>query len=390
MKKIIFVIFFIRAFNAQSQCDTVFSFPLLDKTAPSALTFDGTYFYTLGQSTPQIYKFDTTGQLRGTIPSPGTSLFKDGDLDFDGQNLWVVVEEDGIVYKLDTANGNVLAQFFLYSSKPGYKNNFGCAYDNGFIWSSQYTTDKSLVKIDAATGALIDSFGINRVMGPLKIIYNTLYGIEYKNCSNITLPSCIFQLDKFDKTTGTVTDSILWCIPKDGGFVYANNHLWGTSRGDVGIGRVYKFGTSPLCGMQSNIPRTTIDTTIQNGESLSVGIHTYDSTGIYRDTLAASNGCDSIITTNLTVLTGLKNLSLNSGIKIIPNPFTSSATIEILNSTFLPCDFIIYDILGQEKMRQKISNEKTEILRGNLKNALYFYQVKKNNQIISIGKLVME
>ncbi|HBX53787.1 MAG: hypothetical protein A2275_07285 [Bacteroidetes bacterium RIFOXYA12_FULL_35_11] len=37
------------------------------------------------------------------------------------------------------------------------------------------------------------------------------------------------------------------------------------------------------------------------GFSITVGTHTYNSTGIYTDILLASNGCDSTVTTNLTV-----------------------------------------------------------------------------------------
>lgn len=39
------------------------------------------------------------------------------------------------------------------------------------------------------------------------------------------------------------------------------------------------------------------------GESVTVGTHTYDSTGIYNDTLTAINGCDSTVTTNLIINT---------------------------------------------------------------------------------------
>ncbi|MFN4253788.1 MAG: gliding motility-associated C-terminal domain-containing protein, partial [Saprospiraceae bacterium] len=41
------------------------------------------------------------------------------------------------------------------------------------------------------------------------------------------------------------------------------------------------------------------------GQSVQVGAHTYAQTGIYRDTLAAANGCDSIVTTALEILSAL-------------------------------------------------------------------------------------
>ncbi len=45
----------------------------------------------------------------------------------------------------------------------------------------------------------------------------------------------------------------------------------------------------------------TIDTTICHDQTLSVGVHVYYFSGTYHDTLLAVGGCDSIITTHLTI-----------------------------------------------------------------------------------------
>ena len=42
--------------------------------------------------------------------------------------------------------------------------------------------------------------------------------------------------------------------------------------------------------------------TIYSGQNINVGSYSHNKTGIYNDTLVAANGCDSIVTTNLTVL----------------------------------------------------------------------------------------
>lgn len=56
--------------------------------------------------------------------------------------------------------------------------------------------------------------------------------------------------------------------------------------------------------------------------------------GIYYDTFAGSNGCDSIVITELTVLTGIATLSNSCHITVHPNPFQSGFTI----SYSLPAD----------------------------------------------------
>ncbi|MCB0596899.1 MAG: hypothetical protein KDD28_22635, partial [Phaeodactylibacter sp.] len=51
-----------------------------------------------------------------------------------------------------------------------------------------------------------------------------------------------------------------------------------------------------------NVPRTSLTENICEGETFPVGPSSYATTGIFVDTLGAANGCDSIVTLNLTVL----------------------------------------------------------------------------------------
>ncbi|WP_425422473.1 gliding motility-associated C-terminal domain-containing protein [Phaeodactylibacter xiamenensis] len=51
-----------------------------------------------------------------------------------------------------------------------------------------------------------------------------------------------------------------------------------------------------------NVPRTDLTESICDGETYTVGTSDYTTTGMYADTLQAANGCDSIITLDLTVL----------------------------------------------------------------------------------------
>ena len=66
----------------------------------------------------------------------------------------------------------------------------------------------------------------------------------------------------------------------------------------------------------------TVDTTITQGTSyiLPSG-NVVIASGIYRDTLSSINHCDSIIVTNLDVVSGISEFeTLNSEFRIIPNP----------------------------------------------------------------------
>jgi len=214
-------------------CDTIFSFTAFDDI-PAGLAFDGSYFYSTGDATNLIFKYDINGEFVESIPCPGSSA---GDLDFDGTYLWMVSEQDRTVYKMDKANGNVISSFLLPTGTLGDPNNYGCAYDNGYLWTTEYY-DGTLMRLNAATGALVDSFPINRMVLPIKIIHGNLYGIEFVDKTAMG-PT---QLIKFDKFTGSVTDSIPWCLPYPLGLSWAVNHLWGLSSGfGIGTRHIYEF-----------------------------------------------------------------------------------------------------------------------------------------------------
>ena len=56
----------------------------------------------------------------------------------------------------------------------------------------------------------------------------------------------------------------------------------------------------------------SVSYTICNGLSVTIGNNTYDSSGVYFDTLSAANGCDSIVTTSLTVLSTSASVIVNN------------------------------------------------------------------------------
>ena len=242
--------------SSLGDCDTIFSFITIDNK-PVGLTYDGNSLYSYGFFSDLIYRFSLDGQLLGSIPSP--SLYNGGgDLDFDGTFLWAVIEQDAKIYKIDPANGETIDSFTLPTSDSIDPNTFGCAYDNGYIWITEYI-DKTLMRIDAATGYVIDSFAINRRVLPIKIINDNLYGIEY---IDDTLTGRV-QLVIFDRETGSVIDSLPWCLSYPLGLCWAGNHLWGlSSHTTSGFGekRIYEFDSLI----------TSMDRTVPLGNSFSV------------------------------------------------------------------------------------------------------------------------
>lgn len=116
---------------------------------------------------------------------------------------------------------------------------------------------------------------------------------------------------------------------------------------------------------------------INSGSSVTVGNNTYTNTGNYIDTLIASNGCDSIVTTNLTVITLISEITDNLyQINVSPNPFTDML---VINGTVENKKIILFDELGRAVVIQKTSAEETKLETGNLIKGVYMLKYLERN-----------
>ena len=107
------------------------------------------------------------------------------------------------------------------------------------------------------------------------------------------------------------------------------------------------FHNTCVCDSSTN-SYTSITDTICNGLSIVVGNSIYDSTGVYSDTLLAFNGCDSIITTNLFVLSTsasniINNVTICDGDSVVvgSNVYYIAGTYTDILVNSAGCDSII-------------------------------------------------
>ena len=89
------------------------------------------------------------------------------------------------------------------------------------------------------------------------------------------------------------------------------------------------------------------------GASVTVGENTYDETGVYIDTLAAITGCDSIVTTNLTVYPVYDEeqeltICYGTSVTVGDNTYDASGTYEDVLETIHGCDSIVTTVLTVE------------------------------------------
>ena len=86
-----------------------------------------------------------------------------------------------------------------------------------------------------------------------------------------------------------------------------------------------------------------------------------------------------------------ENLSKEMRAELFPNPFSTFATIQIINAELRiqNVEFRIYDLLGREVHQQTLNSE-FETLNINLQSGIYFYKINSNKETIATGKLIAQ
>lgn len=152
------------------------------------------------------------------------------------------------------------------------------------------------------------------------------------------------------------------------------------------------FGQTTILTNDNNFTPCSVsisqNVTINQDDTLQVGNDFYTASGTYVDTLLASNGCDSIVTTNLTVLTRISELQIaDYKLQIVPNPFTNQTQISYSLATDAQIKIELYNMLGQKIKtiadEKQTVGERQYLLDFEKENSeIYFLKIKIDNTII--------
>ena len=114
------------------------------------------------------------------------------------------------------------------------------------------------------------------------------------------------------------------------------------------------------------------------------------------DTVPASMGYEPqgvpfMVVGSITV--GVQELNANNNVSVYPNPVTDKTFVNVnvaasKNAVFT---FTLFDMLGnQVKQISQVGKRLMEFNRGDMPNGIYFYEVKKDNQTLKLGKIVLQ
>ena len=174
-----------------------------------------------------------------------------------------------------------------------------------------------------------------------------------------------------------------------------NNHVYGktgtfrdtlTSK-TTGCDSIVTTHLTVLAPITVNNPQTICVT-----GSYTINNHVYNQQGTYTDTLISkSSGCDSIITTQLTVnlCTGIAPIDGLPTVKLYPNPSNGQFTLDCANISSGKVVITVYNIVGKEIYTSILHANQSIIDLTGQASGIYFVRVQ-NEQGFVTKRLIIE
>jgi hypothetical protein len=90
-------------------------------------------------------------------------------------------------------------------------------------------------------------------------------------------------------------------------------------------------------------------------------------------------------------ITGIKELTNPVSIRVFPNPFSNTATIE-LNAAIPLAEqqFELYDVTGRMVQSALVQGSSFELRREDLQAGMYFFRLLANGKFVASGKLIVQ
>ena len=349
--------------------------------------YDSTKLFPKGNRTTYIIKTDALGTLIKYISFPTASntehfLIKDLKTDSQG-NIYLLVSTDTNLYiGNDSILFNLLPNqtvFVLIKLDPNMN----------YLWS-QYAFQNN-----NSYGSWHGLMTITDSLVYLGVDYNTPVSL---NGSNYQFPAPK-NSTRFDSFFAAIKNGNNACSH----IHYQNRNICTGQSVKVGsniysTNGIYKDILISVNGCDSVITtnltvnstfKDTVNITINKGDSIKIGNSIYNSIGTYINTFFAFNGCDSIVTTNLSVLTGISENTSLKEIIIYPNPTTGICTIS-LNKKIIDSKICVYDLLGNCLLNKVCSNDANQnIDLSSQSKGIYFMEILADGEKV-VKKIVLQ
>jgi hypothetical protein len=294
----------------------------------------------------------------------------DGDLDIFSVNINDTLGEfNAHLYRNDNDNGNS----WLKVRVQGVENNFDgfgsyiMVYEGSHSYireidggSTYQSQNSSIAHFGLGEISMLDSVVINWLGGDKQRLYDVpsnqslhiIEGLSYSfNSTSICDGDSTFFGDQWYSESGTYYDTIM-----------VNSTIESIISLSISVDDLFY---------------TETDVTIAAGDSIFLAGEYQTEAGTYIDTLVNTMGCDTILTTNLSIdfSNSIREFT-QSDLAIYPNPSSGNFTLQ-MNEAILINEVRVYSIVGDEVMLRNI-NEKIERIDFNLSDqseGIYFISI---------------
>jgi gliding motility-associated-like protein len=238
---------------------------------------DGRYVYVTNRNDMTIFVISTASNTVTASIVVGNDPFAVAESP-DGSHVYVANRDDGTVSVISTASNTVTTTITVGNSPWGVV----VSPNNQQVYVANQS-DNTVSVINAVNNTVTATIPVSA--GPDGLSLSADGSTLYASCESSGAVSVI------STGSNTVTNTISgFSTPVSfGNFLLSGNSCTGPAQ-------TFTITVNPMVTYTQN-------PVICQGGSVTVGIHTYDSTGTYTDTLfnASVYGCDSIVTTHLTV-----------------------------------------------------------------------------------------
>jgi DNA-binding beta-propeller fold protein YncE len=294
------------------------------------IEFDGQHLWVESFNSYKLFQISTaTGTIIRTIP---TNVMRPYGLAFDGSSLWLADANNNTLQKIDTANGNVLQSFSGACACPTTYP-AGLAWDGSNLWnlntmSLNCNPDDSIYKINCSGQTLERHKGFG----------NYTAGLAFDGQFFWVSDNCSMKIYKVNKNNLAVVDSVT--APGGqypNGLGFDGQTLWVSNNASDSIYQLYiGYGMGPASGIAS----------IKNNESVIVAPNPSENDFIFR-----MNTDDAG----------------NSGKEL---------------------DVIVSDPAGKKLFQKKFSSPVFSVNMEQHSAGMYYYTITNKSTVIATGKLL--
>jgi glutamine cyclotransferase len=333
---------------------------------PTGLAWDGEHFWSSGSDVNEILKLDKSGKIISSIPSPAKSNSEGASgMEFDGKNLWVVVEQEGMIYKIDPATGNTLTKFELPSYGEEEPNGWGIAWDGEYLWHSQYNPG-AIYKLDPKTGEVLATLTVNERVFGVDFIGENLYAVTRDG------------LFKVDQEIGELEHAAKWDISYPLGITCDGSSIWGISSNKA------HGGEQSAIQFKFELPEELVVEVVE--ETILEEIPTIESKVVKVPVLEEVALSVPAVTTPTKSEIIIPSAENGISLTVYPNPLSESGIIEFTLPEAKKISLRVNDILGKEVFNLLEANRekgtyKEDLNVSNLKSGLYFVTLRVGNEV---------